>query len=112
MAQKFHYGHMSTHELKVMLQGVYTTMSENYGPKNPVRYPSLAARWWSYSAYNNYLYDGACFMVCFPLSNYTSNFTKVFRRHRAEKRESYHCRDLWLHSGLRHEEPGAAPAVL
>lgn len=48
-AQKFHYGIMSTGELKVMLQGVYKTRSENDDPTYFFRPPPiLVARRWSY----------------------------------------------------------------
>lgn len=81
---------MSADELEVMLQGVCTTTSANYDPKNLCRSPILAARRWSYLNYNTQFYEGTYFMVCYPPSNYKSNFSKALRRHRVAKREWYH----------------------
>lgn len=45
MSRMFHYRVMSADELKVMIQGAYTTRSDNYDPKNSFRSPMLATRW-------------------------------------------------------------------
>lgn len=73
-----------------MLQGFYTTRSENYDPMNFFRSPILAGSWFSCLNDNKHCCEGARLMICFPPSNYQSNFMKMFRRHCIEKSESYH----------------------
>lgn len=65
MAQEFYYSTMRDEKLKVMLQGVFPTGSENYDPNKFVRSPIQAGIWWSYLNYNTHLYEGNHFMVCF-----------------------------------------------
>lgn len=45
LKQQFHHTIMGIEELKVMLQGVFTTAPENYTPNHYFRTPIPAARW-------------------------------------------------------------------
>lgn len=93
LKRKFHNALMGTDELRVMLQGVFTTRSDNYSPRNLFRSPIQAARWWSHLNDNKRYYDDKYFMVCIPIRQYEMNFFSSFRRHYLEMSESSYVQD-------------------
>lgn len=108
MLQKFYYATMIDEELKIMLQGVFTTRSENFDPKSFFRWPVQAGRCWSYMSYNQHFYDGTRFIVGSPSSIYESNFVKAFRRGYIEQSEPYYLENQPPTSNLRERDENHA----
>lgn len=91
--KKFHFTIMSTEELKVMLQAVFTTTSENYGPKNFFRSPIQARSWLSDLNCDKRFFEDDLLQGLHPLCNYEMNSLTAFRRHCVEKGESYYFQE-------------------